>query len=303
MNRLMAITALLMCTAGQLVAQSTVEKNVVYGMHSGLALLMDVYFPAASKERAVVFVPGSAWSRPLGYDAPQLKDAPIAQDFAKALTDAGYTVFALNHRATPRFQYPAPVEDVQRAVRFIRANAARFGIDPQAIGASGASSGGHLVSMVGTLDGEGDPADPDSINRLSSEVQAVVALFTPFDLTKQFQHSVTGGIPEALFLGAWIVPETSPTELEYRRYVVASPITHVTSDDPPFLLIHGDADTAVPIEHSIAMEAALRHAGVEVTFVRVPGGGHGRNFGFAADDPRLPNYLESVVRWFDAHLQ
>ena len=88
---------------------------------------------------------------PLGLDARQLKESPVIGDWSKRLTDAGYVVFAINHRSTPRFPYPAAVEDAQRAVRWVRVNAARFGIDPDHIGAQGGSSGGHLASMLGVL--------------------------------------------------------------------------------------------------------------------------------------------------------
>ena len=301
MRKALFIAVLVGCVVGRPMAQGRIERNVVYGMYSGLALLMDVYHSAAPNGRAVVLVLGSAFSRPLGYDAPQLKDAPAVQDWVKRITEAGYTVFVLNHRATPRFQDPAPVEDVQRAVRFIRANAYTFRIDPSRVGAAGGASGGHLVSMLGTLDGAGDPADPDPVNRLSAKVQAVAALFTPVDLSIQYKHS--GGVADALFVGASIDPLTLPTDVELRRYAIASPTSYVTPDDAPFLLIHGDKDATVPIGQSVTMEAALRKVGVDVKFIVVPGGGHGRNFGFAADDPRLPKWQDAVVQWFDAHLR
>jgi acetyl esterase/lipase len=281
--------------------QAPIEKNVVFGMYSGLALLMDVYRPAAPNGRGVIVVAGSAFSRPLGYDAPQLKEAPFVQDFVAKLTPAGYTVFALNHRATPRFQYPGPVEDVQRAVRFIRANAAAYGIDAGRLGAAGGSSGGYMASMLGVLDGSGEPADPDPVNRRSAKVQAVVALMTPFDLARQREHS--GGVPEALFVGASIDPNTSPTEVERRLYAAASPITHVSADDSPFLLLHGDNDAAVSFEQSRAMMAALQTARVDAKLVVVPGGQHGRLFGYQVDDQRLDDYFALVVRWFDEHLK
>ncbi|AMY08821.1 hypothetical protein LuPra_02027 [Luteitalea pratensis] len=122
-----AMTLWMMACATNAAAQARVEKNVVYGMYSGLALLMDVHLPPVSNGRGIVVIPGSAFSRPLGYDAPQLKDAPFVQDFVATLGQAGYTVFPPSHRATPRFQYPSAVEDVQRAIRFIRANAVKYG--------------------------------------------------------------------------------------------------------------------------------------------------------------------------------
>lgn len=102
--------------------------------------------------------------------------------FVPKLLDAGYTLFVINHRNGPRFRYPAPVEDVQRSVRFIRYSAKTYRIDPDRIGAVGYSSGAHLVALLGVLDGRGDSNDPDPINRVSARVQSVVASATPTDL-------------------------------------------------------------------------------------------------------------------------
>src|SRR5687767_5177862 len=136
------------------------SENVVYGMYSGLALLMDVYAPEGEANgHGIVHISGSGWGAPLGLDARQLKEAGHVEIEARPLVAAGYTVFSINHRATPRFPYPAAVEDAQRAVRFVRHHADRFGIRADRIGAIGGSSGGHLVSMLGVLDGDGDPED------------------------------------------------------------------------------------------------------------------------------------------------
>ena len=109
----------------------------------------------------------------------------------------------------------------------------------------------------------------------------------------------------ALFTGARNVltdntPRTTP---ESKRYAAASPITYLTADDPPFLLFHGDADETVPFEQSQLMEAGLKHLGVVVKFVSVPGGRHGSNFQLKADDPRLPTYFKQAADWFDTHLR
>lgn len=282
--------------------QSQVERNVVYGMYSGLALLMDVHRPERPNGYGIVCIAGSGWNTPLGQDAPPLKEGAIIGDWAKALGAAGYTVFAVNHRATSRFQYPAAVEDVQRAVRFVRLNAGRFGIDPNRIAAMGGSSGGHLAAMVGVLDGAGDPDDPDPVNRVSSKVQSVVALYGAFDLKRI--RTIPGGPAVSLFLGVRPLVDTStPTSVEYTLYSSASPITYVTGDDPPLLMFHGDADETVPFEQSQLMEAALRKAAIPVKFVPVPGGRHGRNFQFQPGDARLPDYIGESVKWFDLHLR
>jgi acetyl esterase/lipase len=285
---------------GLAAGEPKIERNVIFGMYSGLALLMDVHYPAKPNGYGVVYIAGSGFHASQAYNASPLKQSGQVLLFAKPLTEAGYTVFAICHRAAPRFRYPAAVEDVQRAVRFIRHNAKTYGIRPDRIGATGGSSGGHLVSMLGVLDGKGDPDDPDPVNRESAKVQCVVARAAPTDLVARMQEGSTGTATIASFLGMRLPGNAPPNSIEARTYREASPVTHVSSDDPPMLLLHGDEDRTVPIEQSEIMEQALKKAGVEVKLLRVAGGGHGANFS-GVENP--PDYLGETVRWFDRHLR
>ena len=292
-------TAVVLLFAGAAAsAQPRVERNVVYGMHGGAALLMDVHFPAKPNGLGIVFIAGSGWRAGLDYASPPLKESPQVGMYVPALQQAGYTVFTLSHRATPVFKYPAPVEDVQRAVRFIRHNAATYKIDQARLGGLGGSSGAHLMTMMATLDGAGDPADRDPINRQSSKLQCVVARAAPLDLAKM---TGSGGAPlVALFVGA-VTPDTAaPTSPELKIAAAASPITYVTRDDPPVLLIHGDADRIVPFQQSELMKDALEAAGVPVKLLRIPGGDHGPEFPGAKNPP---DYKAEMVKWFDTHLR
>jgi acetyl esterase/lipase len=127
--RLFSVTLLLLLLARTSGAQPTEpapERGVVYGMYSGLALLMDIYRPQTPNGVGIVYVPGSGFHTPLGYDAQPI--TRYINPYVPAFTRAGYTVFVINHRSAPRFRYPAAVEDVQRAVRFVRHHAARYGI-------------------------------------------------------------------------------------------------------------------------------------------------------------------------------
>jgi len=205
---------LLLATGVTAAAQPRVEKNVVYGMYSGTALLLDVHHPARPNGFGVVFIPGSGWNAPLGYSAPPLKESPQVEIYVPSLVQAGYTVFAVTHRATPTFRYPAQLEDVQRAVRFIRHNAAKFGIDAARIGGSGGSSGAHLVSMLATMDGTGDSTDPDPINRESAKLQCAVARAAPVDLLRI--GTSTGASALALLLGARADESTPKASIEYK---------------------------------------------------------------------------------------
>jgi len=253
MRSLLALALLAPCS---LFAQPS-ESNVVFGTYSGLALLLDVYKPAVSNGYGIVVIPGSGWHRPLQYNADLLKQSREFSAYIPKLTEAGYTIFVATHRAAPRFHFPDAVEDAQRAVRWVRQNAERYGIVRDRIGALGASSGGHLVSMLGTLE-------------TVSGLQAVTS-----------------------FMGA-------PARFDPKRFRDAAPVTHVTPDDPPFLLIHGDGDKTVPFNQSEMMEGALRKAGVEVKLVRVPGGDHGSDFPGNTEKMDWPGM---TLAWFDDHLK
>jgi acetyl esterase/lipase len=279
------------------VSVSATEPNIIYGMQCGLALLLDIYRPVRANGLGIVYIAGSGWHSGLGYGAPSLKDSPQVAMYTEPLFEAGYTVFALNHRQASLFKYPAAVLDAQRAVRFVRYNAGRFGIDATRIGACGGSSGAHLVSMLGVLEGAGDTADPDPVNHESARVQCVVARAAPLDLMPPAEGPQSASIVD--FLGMRMPGGASDGTLEYRLYREASPLSHVSADAPPFLLVHGDADAVVPFGHSERMEAALGSAGVPVKLLRVRGGAHGPQFPGAVDPP---DYLGEMVHWFDTYL-
>ncbi len=180
-------------------AEQRVDRNVVFGMYSGLALLMDVYYPEDPNGYGIVFISGSGWTRALSLDATPLKESGQEDVYAVPLAAAGYTVFGINHRASPRFRHPAHLEDAQRAVRFVRHHAGEFGIRPDRIGAIGGSSGGHLVSLLGVLDGTGTADDDSPVNRESAKVQTVVARAAPTDLTLSPSHRLGRTIPCSAF--------------------------------------------------------------------------------------------------------
>ena len=285
--------------ATELTAQPRVEKNVLYGMSSGLALLMDVHRPETGNGYGVIFVAGSGWSAPLGYGATGLKEAQVS-DWVPALLQAGYTVFAVNHRATPRFHYPAPVDDVQRAIRFIRHNAKQFGIDPARLGAIGGSSGGHLVGLAAMLSAPGISDDPDPVNRQPATLQCVVLRAAPSDLKAMIGASGIGTAAVVAFLNRLPTPSGD----DQKVYRDASPIAHVGASSPPVLLLHGDADDTVPFQQSVAMEAALRGASVPVKLIRVAGGAHGSDFGMGGKPhPQLPDVRRETVDWLDRYLK
>jgi acetyl esterase/lipase len=281
------------------VAQSRVERNVVYGMVSGTALLLDVHQPEVPNGRGVVFVAGNAWTSLPGYGTAGLKESQIG-DWAPALLRAGYTVFAINHRATPRFRFPEPVEDVQRAVRFVRHHAKRFGIDPERVGGLGGSSGGHLIGLTAMLGAPGIAEDSDAVNREPARLRAVVLRAAPSDM-----RAMLGANPIATAAVVTFVNRMpTPSADDQKAYRAASPLTHVSAAAPPVLLLHGDADDTVPIQQSVAMEAALQKVGVPVRLLRVAGGAHGSDFGTGGKPhPQFADVVRETVEWFDRHLK
>ncbi len=278
---------------GTAIAEARVESNVVFGMYSGLALLMDIHYPAEPNGYGIVHVSGSGWSRPLAYNAERLTQRQHVQLEAQPLVDAGYTVFTINHRAAPRFEAEAMIEDVQRAIRFVRFHSSDYGIDADRIGAVAGSSGGHLASMAAVLDGAGDPDDPDPVNRVSAKLQCVVGRAVPADLSAI--ASVNRSYALALLVGAAYTRDSGSEEAQ--RYVAASPTTYASRDDPPFLLVHGDADNVVPFEQAGLFAEVLRAEGVTAEVIPVPGAGHTPAI---FEDEELQ---AASISWFDRHLQ
>ena len=183
-------------------------------------------------------------------------------------------------------------------MRFIRFHAERWSVDPERLGGVGGSSGGHLTLMLGIRSGTGDQNDPDPVNRESARLQAIVPWAAPTDLVAlngEFGQGTFGSLFGMRLLAR--DPHTSP---QFKAYRDASPIHDVTADDSPTLLIHGDADGVVPLQHSEMIAARMGDANVSVELLVVPSGGHGALFpGKSAD---APDYVQATVDWFDRHL-
>ncbi len=276
-------------------ATPAVERNVVYGMVSGAALLLDVHRPAKPNGLGVIFVSGSGWQASTAYGAAPLKEQQIGV-WGPPLTAAGYTVFALNHRGAPQFHYPAAIHDVQRAIRFVRYNARQYGIDANRLGGVAGSSGGHLVALAAMLAEPGTTNDPDPVNRESAALQTVVLRAPVLDLRNV--DTVEGMAYVVSFM------EAPPSQDSTRAaYEAGSPITHVKPGSPPVMLVHGDADKIVPYAQSVAMKAALEKANVPVELITIPGGEHGVDFGSARPRADWPNYFGAMISWLDRHLK
>jgi acetyl esterase/lipase len=269
-----------------------IERNVVYGMYSGAALLLDIHKPAKPNGFGIIFISGSGWQAGLEYGDSPLKERQI-DVWGPPLTAAGYTVFALNHRAAPRFHHPAALEDVQRAIRFVRFNAKTFGIDPARLGGVAGSSGGHLVALAATLAAPGNPADADAVNREPATLQALVLRAAPTDLAS------IGTLEGTAFVTSYM----DATASQQAAYAAASPLKQVSAKTPPVLMIHGDADKIVPFAQSTALRDALQAAGVATRLITIPGGEHGVDFGSPRPRAGWPDYLKEEVSWLDQYLR
>ena len=253
----------------------TVVSDVVYGHKAGMALTYDVLRPAEQNGAGVLFMVSGGWvSR---WFPPR---AVVGRGLFKELLDRGFTVYLVRHGSSPRFKVPEAVEDVRLAVRHVRANAARAGVDPDRLGVTGGSAGGHLALMLGTAADDGDPGARDPAARPSDRVAAVVAQFPPVDL-----RELVG--PNENFPALDFAPAAAAS---------VSPVVFATADDAPTLLLHGDRDRLVKLGNSERMRDALAAAGVPVELVVFAGAGHG--FGGADGDKAT----ELTVEWFETHL-
>jgi acetyl esterase/lipase len=273
---------------GQAQIEGRVDRNVVYGMVSGAALLMDVYYPEESNGHGILYAQGSGWHAPTDYSARQLKDEYRVSVNVPYLLDRGFTVFVANYRLAPTFRYPAHIQDLRRAVRFIRANASQFGIAAERLGAYGTSAGANLVGLLAFQDGVGDANSDDPVERFSAKVQAAVIRCGGLDFT--VPQGDTGVI--ASYLGEPRTGTTPPNALS-EIWIEASPMTYLSDEDPPVLITHAMDDPIASFEAAEIGFQALRDAGLDVEFIPRETGGHCRG----EDQPH-----ERIAEWLKEKL-
>jgi acetyl esterase/lipase len=267
MPRLFAIFGLFLVLSlpGPLAAQVTapyavdLHPNLEYANVGGHSLRLDLYLPKGATQPVplIIWIHGGGWSTGSKSDCRVVPLVPT-----------GFAVASIDYRMSQEAIFPAQIYDCKAAVRWLRANAATYHLDPTKFGAGGDSAGGHLVALLGTtahpdlLEGnEGNPG-------VSSEVQAVVDLFGPTDLAviaPGYSDSRDNAV--AHLLGG-------PVDEKMDLARQASPVTYVNARSAPFYIANGDADTVVPVAQSVELNAALQKAGVPSTLHIVPGGGH-----------------------------
>jgi acetyl esterase/lipase len=265
-----------------------IERDVEYCTMDGFVLKMDIYYPLTKEERwpMILYVhPGGWTSETRGVD-PTLVDIQVFQK-------NGFLFTTVDYRLAPTYKFPAMIEDVKCAVRYLRAHADEYNIDPERFGAIGPSAGGHLVSLLGTTD-KAAGFDVGEYLEYSSRVQAVVDMYGVADLTPPFTKT--------LFFDRMEVFGTF--DHQDPIFEIASPVNYVTPDDPPFLIFQGELDTTVPPKQSERLFRHFQKEGVDAELIMVKNAGHG--FLPADENPISPSLEEikkRTLRFFEQKLK
>jgi acetyl esterase/lipase len=265
----------------------TRTEDVIYGRKYGVALVMDVFRPEHPNGYGVVFMVSGGF-----FSSKEMIHPP----FFQAFLDRGYVVFAVMHGSQPKFIIPEAVKDIHRAVRFIRAHAAEYGVKPGKLGISGGSAGGHLSLTMGTQGGPGNPDSKDPVERESSAVAAVACFFPPTDVLNY-------GTPGEDAVGVGILKDFKPAfgpasdtpEGRHKLGREISPVNFITSKAAPTLIVHGDADKLVPIQQAELFINKAKEAGVPAKLVVRPGKAHGWS--------DMAKDVAVLADWFDEHLR
>ena len=257
----------------------TVYRDVAYVTDGHERQKLDLYVPEVGENLPLlIFVHGGAW-----------RGGDKTNYIRMAYLRAGYACASLNYRLSQHAIFPAQIQDVKTGVRWLRANAETYRLDPNRFAAWGSSAGGHLVALLGTASNVPEFEVGENLG-VSSGVQAVVDYFGPTDFLQMDAQRLPGGLvhdapdsPESQLVGG-------PIQAHRDRVAKANPITYVSEDAPPFLIIHGDKDPLVPYQQSVLLKEALEKVGARVTFYRVEGGGHGW-----FKDPEVPALTKAFL--------
>ena len=254
-------------------AQGEMRKDIEYSRPGGVPLTLDAWIPAGpGPHAAVIIVHGGGWQNGTKYS--------YVPPLFPPLSNAGYAWFTIDYRLAPKNTYPAAVDDVRAAVRWVKAHAAEYKVDPARLVLMGESAGGHLISLVATQ------------NEPGTAVAAVVALYGIHDFT------VTENLTQnrSQFLGITAVDGAARATMRE-----ASPITYVRPGLPPYLMIHGTRDTQVPFDQSVMMCARLRLSGNQCELYTVQDAPHG--IGGWEKEARWQGYKDKMVAWLNENLK
>lgn len=289
-----------LCAAWSAVSAQTEAdvQDAEFARYGDLILTLDLYLP----EKQGPAMPVVVWLHGGGWSSGSKEEG---KNIAGFLGPLGFAIVSPTYRLSDTALYPAQIQDCKAAIRWIRTHAEEYNLDPERIGVWGASAGGHLAALLGASGGvRSFTIGQESMNlentegqqsEISSTVQAVCAWFPPVDLLRmndypsRIDHDAADA-PSALLLGA-------PVQTVPERAWLASPLSYISPDDPPFLIQHGTADSLVPYQQSIILDSALQAQGVESTLILIDGGGHG-GLPFQSDTTN-----QRVIDFFRQHLR
>ncbi|MBL9083628.1 MAG: prolyl oligopeptidase family serine peptidase [Planctomycetales bacterium] len=260
-----------------------ITPDVVYGHKDGMALTYDVLVPPKPNGAAIVWIQSGGWYS--GWRSPEnFKFA------GKAYLDDGYALYIVRHGSSPKYHVVDAAGDVRRAIRHIRGDAKRFGVDPERIGVTGGSAGGHLSLMIATTGDDGDPKNADPVLRNSSRVAAAAVLYPPTDLRKW-----TTDPPAEIKKHAGLKPSLA---FDSKLEPDVSPLLHVSDRTAPALLVHGDKDELVTLDHSEKFVAAMETAGVPHRLIIIEGAAHG-----FTPEQNAQTIAPAMKEWFAKYLK
>jgi acetyl esterase len=273
----------LICLLLTAAAFAGLKCDIEFAKAGDVSLTLDAYVPdGPGPFPAVIIVHGGSWSRG--------DKQTFVKPLFEPLTNAGFAWFTINYRLAPAYHFPAPVEDVESAIRYVQSHAGDYKVDVKRIAITGESAGGHLVSFVGARDGA------------KLKLRAVVPFYAPNDL-----EAMVTGPDQAGSAQNWLfrilarralkglLDFTEPDAEAVRRLREASPITYVKPGMPPFLLIHGTRDATVPFHQATVMCDKIAQEGSSCEIFRVEGGAHG--MGSWDKNPATQGYKAKMIEW------
>jgi acetyl esterase/lipase len=274
-------------------------EDVIYGHKSGMALTMDVFQPPNPNGCGIIYLVNGGWLS--SKDTPRMQH--VRPDYYQHFLERGYTVFAVVTSSQPVFKIPDLIKDVHRAVRFIRLNAPRFGVNPDRLGVTGSSSGGHLTLIAATQTDRGNPDSDDPVEKQSSVVRAAACFFPPTDFLNYGGPGIDGcGVGRMAPLAVAFGPRASTESGRQSLGKEISPINYITSNLPPTLIIHGNADETVPLQQSESFVQRAKDAGVKnIELIVREGKGHGWPKGVTVW--KSDEDMKEIVDWFDRFLK
>ena len=267
----------------------TVHRDLIYGRVGERELPLDLYLPpdTSSAVPVVIWIHGGGWRGGSKGNGGR----------ALNMTKRGFAVVDVEYRLSGEALFPAQIEDCKTAVRWVRANAKKYNLDPDRIGAWGSSAGGHLVAMMGLTHDE-NVFETDDHSQYSSQVQVICNWFGPTDFLRmndfegRIDHDAADS-PESRLIGG-------PIQKNKEKVAAANPITYVSKNDPPMLIMHGEKDQSVPYNQSELLYAAMQKVGLDVTLYKVVNADHGfRN----ATQDSAASLFEMSAQFLEKHLK